>query len=83
MDKCDELRNRIPNLLKQFQEESNALFCARESWVATLPFPNIVGLLMLICFNSRKGFTSFGGLKLVLLRMLDLIMDCILLQFLV
>ena len=35
--------DRNPNLLKQFQEELNDLFCAKESWVATLPFPDVVG----------------------------------------
>ena len=29
--------------LEQFQEELNDLFRAKESWVATLPFPDVVG----------------------------------------
>lgn len=43
MEKCDGFNASIPNLLKQLKEELNALFRAKESWVATLPFPNVVG----------------------------------------
>ena len=43
MEKCDGLNASIPNLLEQFQEELNALFRAKESWVATLPFADVVG----------------------------------------
>ena len=43
MEQCDGFNASIPNLLEQFQEELNVLFRSKESWVATLPFPDVVG----------------------------------------